>query len=522
METGGFAARLVAAARPLWLDRRAAIAAILLAVVTTVLVAFGLGVPVNGGLLRYAPYATLILAPITVVLLVIRPWYGLCLWMLFMPFMNVAQVQVFVGPEQLILTTVFLVGLLTGAVLEHRRNAAALSVTEAEMSTRIAWVLLAVAALLTVISTALTPSLARSVPIAQHGLLEPLLLIGLVLWLRPSWPQLAVLLASMGASVAIGSVLSLTRMLLRFAQTLDQFEAQREQLSRLVYFNVGIFGDMLAMALPLLLAWLLLRRKGPAPRLSGVVIALAITVSLLCAYLTFSKSGWLGAIIGCAGLFALSVSSWRVRIAVAAIALVLVSFVIPYPSLLLRVVSPSAASIYSSVVTTINSRAETIDPGNPEGEVSVTERLIATETGIRMAIDHPLLGVGPGSFAYEYSHDYRVTAATRALDSAHNLLPYVAAEFGLIVAGLVALGLLAGLLGAALTYLRAPPDEVLTRIGAAAVGAALIGFLVVSTTFGVDLYRAYRTMNSDVLFAALLVGAGVMLPRVAREGRTTA
>lgn len=495
-------------------------AALLLAAVTILLVALGLSVPVNGGPLRFAPYATLVLAPITVALLVIRPWYGLCLWMLLMPLMNVARVQVYVGPEQLILTTVLLVGLFVGAVLEHRRNAAELRMT-AETPTRIAWVLLAVAALLTVISAALAPDLARSAPIAQHGLLEPLLLFGIVLWLRPTRRQLALLLVSMGTSVAIGSVLSLTRMLLRFAQTLEQFEAQREQLSRLVYFNVGIFGDMLAMALPLLLAWFLLRRTGPAPRRSSVVIALSIAVSLVCLYVTFSKSGWLGAIIGWAVLFELTARNWRGRVAVAAIAMFLVGFVIPYPSVLLRLVSPSAASVYSDVVTGVNSRAATIDPGNPEGEVSVTERLLATKTAIRMAIDHPLLGVGPGSFADEYAHAYHAPAATRALDSAHNLLPYVAAEFGLIVGGLVALGLAAGLLGAALTYGRAPPDEELTRIGAAAVGAALVAFIVVSATFGVDLYRPYRTMNSDVVFAALLVAAGMMLPRIAREGEPT-
>ena len=516
---GDASARLAEASRSLRTDRTALVAALGLAFATFALVALGLAIPTNGGLLRFTPLVTLLLAPVTAALLVVRPWSGLCIWMILMPLMNVAQVQVFVGWEQIILTTALLAALLVGTALEHGRRDPAVDAPPTDVTTRVVWVALSLLALLTAASTLLTPSLMRSVPIAQHGFLEPLLLLGVVLWLRPGWTQLTQLLASLGVSVAIASVLSLARMLLRFAQTLDQFEAQREQLSRLVYFNVGIFGNLLAMALPLLLAWLLLRRRGFGPRLSYVIVVPAIVVSLLCLYLTFSKSGWLGGIVGCAGLFALTARTWRARIATVVVAMALVSFVIPYPQVLIRLVSPSAASIYSGVVTSINSRAATIDTESPEGEVSVTERLLATKAALHMAIDHPVLGVGPGSFAAEYATAYSAPSATRALDSAHDFLPYVAAEFGLIVGGLVALGLAAGLLGAILTYLRAPPGEVRSRLVAAAVASAIAAFIVVGTTFGVDLYRPYRTMNSDVVYAALLVAAGIMLPRTARGGR---
>ncbi len=503
--------------RGLWLDRTATIGAAVLALVTLGLVALGLGVPINGGLLRFTPYATLVVAPLTVALVVVRPWYGLCLWILLIPIMNVAQVQVFLGPEQVILTTVFILALLLGSALRRRSEASKGAVMQAERTTRIIWASVAVIALLTLISTALTPSLTRSLPIAQHGLLEPLLLLAAVLWLRPNMHQLFLLLVSMGASVAIGAGLSLTRMLLRYAQSLDQFQAERAQLAKLVYFNVGILGDMLAMALPLLVAWLMLRHNGRYPRLTLAIADAAIAVSVVCLYLTFSKSGWLGGIIGCAALLIVMAHRWRVRFAVGLIAMVLISFVIPFPSFILRAISPAAATAYGNVVNSIDSRAVSIDPGSPEGEVSVTERVLSTKTAIRMALDHPWLGVGPGSFAAEYANAYHVAAATRALDSAHDFLPYVAAEFGLIVAALVALGLAAALVRASLTFLRAPPGEMRTRVVAAAVAAAIGAFIVVSTTFGVDLYRPYRTMNSDVLFAALLVAAGIMLPRVAGE-----
>ncbi|TAM72490.1 MAG: O-antigen ligase domain-containing protein [Chloroflexota bacterium] len=371
---------------------------------------------------------------------------------------------------------------------------------------------MAVVVAVTAVSTAQTPSLLRSLPIAQHGLVEPLLLLGLILWLRPGWAGVVVLLGAMGASVALASIFSLTRMLLRVAQTLAAFEAERTQLSRLVYYNVGIFGDLLTMALPLLLAWLLLRRQWPHSRLWTALAGAAIAISIGCVYLTFSKSAWLGSIIACAGMLIVTTGDWRRRGAIVVISAALISFVIPYPAVLLRAVSPGMAATYNQIVNNVNSRADTIDPNSPEGEVSVTERLYASEAALRMAADHPLIGVGPGSFAAAYQSTYRRAGATRALDSAHDLLPYLAAEFGLIVAAIVALGLLTAVLFAAQVYLRAPPEDQFARIGSAAVGAAIIGFVIVATTFGVDLYRPYRLMNSDVMFASALVAVGLLLP----------
>jgi hypothetical protein len=84
---------------------------------------------------------------------------------------------------------------------------------------------------------------------------------------------------------------------------------------------------------------------------------------------------------------------------------------------------------------------------------------------------------------------------------------------------------------------RVPPGLAKSwRLGAAAIAAVglaasiaayavdarrfafsyLVGFAFVATTFGVDLYRAYRNMNSDVLYAALLVAAAISLRYSAR------
>jgi hypothetical protein len=45
---------------------------------------------------------------------------------------------------------------------------------------------------------------------------------------------------------------------------------------------------------------------------------------------------------------------------------------------------------------------------------------------------------------------------------------------------------------------------------------SLIGFVSMATLFGVDLYRPYRTMNSDVVTAALLAGLALAVASAAR------
>lgn len=497
-------------------DRAALVVALVMAAAALGITAVGLSTPENGGVLRYAPYASLVLAPIVAAVLVLAPWSGLCLWILLMAVLNIARVELFLGPVQIILSTVLLVALVAGTALQQRR-AGPHPATPADRTTRIAWAALGVLALLAALSTAVGPSLDRSAPIVLHGMYEPLALVAVTLWLRPSRRQIGVLLAAMGASVALAAALNLVRMLLRYAQTIDDFAAQRAQLAKLTYFNVGILGDMLVMALPLLVGWLLLRRQGGRPKITAILLVIALAVSLFCLYVTFSKSGWLGAILALGAFGFLVARRWPARVGVTLATLVLVSFVIPYPSIILKVISPAAASTYNDVITTVDTRASSIDPTSPTGEVSVTERILATKAGLRMAIDHPLLGVGPGGFAGAYAATYHNSSATRELDHAHDLLAYVAAEFGFPAALLVAAGLFGGLLAAWLAYRQADARDRWMRIVAAAVIASLGGFVVVASTFGMDLYRDYRTMNSDALYAALLVATAIMLPRIARE-----
>jgi O-antigen ligase len=295
--------------------------------------------------------------------------------------------------------------------------------------------------------------------------------------------------------------------LLRITFDLAIAQSDRTGFARFTYYNVGIYGDMLVMVLPLAIGVLLYARARLAQRPVRLVIVWMIALLVAGLYLTFTKGPWLAALIVIPGMLALSVGSWRARAGIVLAAMLLATLIVPYPLYLIRAIEPAFSASALSVVRTLQggNRADSWDPETAEGEVSITERLLATRAALAMAIDHPLVGVGPGNFANAYARQYRPSGATRTLQSAHDMLPDVAAEFGFPLAGLlIALFVTAGLTALRLS-LRAPRA---IRPLARAYGAGLAGFLIVSFTFGVDLYRPWRVMNSDVLFAALLL-AGI-------------
>jgi O-antigen ligase len=131
-----------------------------------------------------------------------------------------------------------------------------------------------------------------------------------------------------------------------------------------------------------------------------------------------------------------------------------------------------------------------------------------------MAIDHPLLGIGLDQFKTQYMGRYKPPEAHLDLDSAHTFWPEIAAELGLPALAMVVLVFAAALLSLWRTY-RAPPDE-LTHILAATLLAALAAWLVVATTFDIDLYRDWRNMSSDVVMTAVITAAAFALYRHVR------
>jgi O-antigen ligase len=89
----------------------------------------------------------------------------------------------------------------------------------------------------------------------------------------------------------------------------------------------------------------------------------------------------------------------------------------------------------------------------------------------------------------------------------------VAAEYGLPGAVVLSFMILAALWIALGLWLSGAGLAKLLALG---YGLSLVGFMIVATLFGSDLYRPYRFMNTDVLYAGLVIGAIATLAQLAK------
>lgn len=493
-------------------------------VLTAAFVALGAapGSDLGPGLSRLAPVLDAVLAAIVAGLLVVSPWEGLVAWIVVMPILNVARAQFVAGSFQLILPSLLIPALALGWFLSARsgplrsgsqQQGAPVAATWRD-PVRLAWLVAAVIIVLAVASPAVRGDLA-GLTISLHGFVEPAVLGALVVTLRPTRRQLLALLIAIGVSAALASAYSIVR-IGKIASTLAQAETLRVNLARFTYYNVGIFGDILAMSTPLLLGVAILRRGLRPSRRAVIAAVVALGVSLIAVYLTYSKSAWVGVYVGLFVVSLLAVRGFRQRLALTIVAALLAAVVVPYPQYILRAAGLDASGYTKIVGSLQGSRFTSWDPDTAVGEVSITERVLATTAALRMAVDHPVLGVGPGRFQAEYAGPYHVAGATRGLGNAHDMIPDIAAEYGLIMALLVIAVLIVSFAGILTAYRR---DGPLGRALAVMVGAALLGFVIVATTFGLDFYRPYRFMNSDVLVAALLMAAAVVIGHLAGRAR---
>lgn len=206
-----------------------------------------------------------------------------------------------------------------------------------------------------------------------------------------------------------------------------------------VFGNSGLLGGYLAMAIPILIHRALTsRRVGPA-----LLILVAITPAIA---LSGSRAAWLAAAIG-----------------------TLVA--IPYRTLNRRRIVATVSVLLASAVATIAIIPELrpsqwFDSGQQD---TMRLRLWFWDGAIRMAADHPLIGVGPGQFQY-WSPLYQGDALHGGVEHqanelhtqyAHNEPLHFAAEygiFGVLLCGWMLLRLLRcrgpewGGLAAALTF----------------------------------------------------------------------
>ncbi len=484
---------------------------------------------------------------------VLRPWPGFLAILLLTPLLDVPQVWLNLGPVQVISQTLFVGVLGLGLALRPNRAGAFAasagrtptsqsvapqpvapeSVAPRELANSLAggsWraylrpdhvagaAVLALLILAT-LSTAFSPDRVTSATILLHGILEPAAMGFVLLALRPNGRQLAVALVVLAVSVSIGGLVDMVQSIPAMG-SLEAMQADRLLFSRINYFNVGLFGEMLAMAMPVLLAVLLAHRRRYI-RLNRVGLALivaAILVALASLFLTFSKSAYLATFGGCLVLVLLVIRTWRRRVTLVLAVTLISAAVIPWPAFFLQVAPPLEQAYRSAMVSLMGeSRYDSWNPSTISGTGSLLERWYATRAAIEMAVDHPILGIGLDQFKTQYVPGrYKPPQARLDLDWAHSMLPEVAAELGLIALAMEILVYAAAFLALWRVY-RAPPDP-LTRLMACVLLAALVSWQLVGTAFAGDMYRPWRNMSSDYVMMAVLMASAFALYRLVRRG----
>jgi O-antigen ligase len=534
------------------------IAAALVAVATLAMFAFNEHAPYNiqaGLVARIVAGLVPFLAATTAAAAVLRPRLGFLAILLLTPIFDLAQVSRTVGSFQVIAQTVFVVALGIGLLLrlgearlrpiaglrgvEPRQTTggatyvasaeavkAAAAVFTVPMSWRSRFSLTRVAAGATIallalaaVSTAFSPDVPTSATVLVHGILEPAAMAAVLLALRPTRRYLALVALALALSVAIGGLLDMVQTLAT-VRSLSVLQAQRLLFSRVTFFNVGLFGEMLAMAVPLLLAALLASRLLHLRRAAVALLAVATLIALASLFLTFSKSAYLSTAGGTLVLLLLVARTWRHRAAIVLAVALLSTVVIPWPALVLQV-APPIDQAYRNVMVSIvgESRYDSWNPSTVSGRGSLLERWYATEAAVHMAIDHPILGIGLDQFLTQYVDHYRPPEAELALDSAHSMWAEVAAELGIPVLILVLLVYAAAMLALWRVY-RSPPDG-FTRLLVAALLASMVAWLMVATVFAGDMYRPWRNMASDYVMMMVLVASAFALYRLARRDQST-
>lgn len=231
-----------------------------------------------------------------------------------------------------------------------------------------------------------------------------------------------------------------------------------------VFWDPSIYGRYLVVAILATLALVLL---GVRERLlaAGIAAIAAIWVGLL---FSFSQSSFAALIAGTLAAAAV-IWRWRAAAALAVLAVVLVSAGFATPQVRHELLQESRAGLNS--VT--------------------SDRAGLVGNGLRIAVDHPLVGVGTGSFKRAYAERTGLKGEEPKKAASHSTPVTVIAETG--VPGLVLLGLLgyAALAAAFRARGRSPAGR------AALVAALTLGAIAVHSLF-------YNALFEDPTMWALL------------------
>ena len=254
------------------------------------------------------------------------------------------------------------------------------------------------------------------------------------------------------------------------------------------------FGGYMALHLPFALAAFTFWR-GKLRYAASVLVALVLAGILL----SLSRGAWLAGIAGSLTVF------WMARRCVPRtmqrMALV---FVLVAATLLLvagrNVVPAPALSVLSGEKDIVEIAS---NPG--DSDFAITQRIAFWVAGARMVADRPLTGVGAGNFDESYP-DYNIGIWGESLGHAHNLYLNLAAETGLIGAGLF-VAFLAGVVAKAARF---KAKDRLDRILVAGAAGSLVAFSVH------NLVDSVFVGGMGVLFG---VAVGIVLALSARPSR---
>jgi len=456
-----------------------------------------------------------------------RPWQALIAVLALTPVWDSAYISWQVGSVQVILQTIFVAALAVGAITNRPTRGAflwsetdlvAADRTKGFAAFRLAEVGVAGLAAMAIISTIASPNVQSSVTVLLHGILEPIGLAAVLVYLRPSRRDLVAVFMALGVAIGLGTALNIAQML-PTTTSLAAIQAQRLLFALASFGNVGVFAAIIASVLPLIVALTASRRSLPLPAWTTPVLIATIVAGLDGLFFALSKSAWIATSASTVLVLLLLVHSWRRRLAMILAAVALSTLIIPWPAFFLQIV-PTANSAYRSVMVTLigESRFDSWNPATLSGRGSLSERFYAADAGVRMALANPILGVGLDQFGPNYlKPTYRPPQAHLQLDHAHSFLPEVGAELGIPAAVLVLVIYTAALWAMWRAY-RGAKDQ-LTRIMAAGLISSILAWLVVATAFGCYIYRSTNAQASDVVFSAVVVGAAIALARTVHAER---
>jgi len=166
-----------------------------------------------------------------------------------------------------------------------------------------------------------------------------------------------------------------------------------------LYVHRGDYAFYTSIIIPIVIAFILYERIGPV-RLFNFTAGIILASSFV---LTFSRAAWVGCIVG----LIVFMRNWRVW--VIALAAVLVLYMVTPEATKLRF-----RSIWDQSLSTTNQ-----------------ERLLILASGLVLAKQHPILGVGTGNFENAMKNT-RVSTLLPHKISAHNLYLEVLTETGIV------------------------------------------------------------------------------------------